>query len=297
MKEIVKKILEKENIKFNFITKAKSGFTNFVFFVDDKFVVKLSKDEKTKEKLEKEISIYKNLNLDFIPKFISSGTYENYTFLIINKIIGNSLYSIWGTLSNDERNNCIRQIAKILKTFNQQDYSFLDSKYKNLNWIDHISKILKEKSNKLKQLDIDFPLLDRFIKNNLKELFAENTFGLVYNDAHFDNFILYDGNLTLIDFDRVCVCPIDYEMLIFKTMCDNPLKFANDEDEDKIQEKDFVGIYDTFKKEYPEMFNNKHSEKRIFIYQFNYLLGQAIKIKDLAWIKSLLSDFENKINY
>lgn len=297
MKEIVKNILEKENIKFNNITKAKSGFTNFVFFADDKFVIKLSKDEKKKEKLEKEISIYKNLNLDFIPTLISYGIYENYTYLIISKIAGNSLYSIWNTLSNNERNNCIKQIAKLLKTFNQQDYSFLDSKYKNLNWLEHISKNLKEKSNTLKQLNINFPLLDIFIENNLKDLFEENTFGIVYNDAHFDNFIYNDKNLTLIDFDRACVCPIDYEMLIFKTMCDNPLKFASAEDEDKIQEKDFFEIYDTFKNEYPELFNNEHTEKRIFIYQFNYLLGQAIETKDLDWIKSLLSDFENKINY
>ena len=88
MKEIVNKILKKENINFNNITKAKSGFTNFVFFADDKFVIKLSKDEKKKEKLEKEISIYKNLNLDFIPTLISYGIYENYTYLIINKIAG-----------------------------------------------------------------------------------------------------------------------------------------------------------------------------------------------------------------
>ena len=48
-----------------------------------------------------------------------------------------------------------------------------------------------------------------------------------------DNFIYNNGALGLIDFDRVRVCPIDYEMLIFKTMCGNPSKFASEEDEDR----------------------------------------------------------------
>ena len=195
-------------------------------------------------------------------------------------------------MSNESRKDCIIQIAKILKSFNSQNYNFLDIRYKHLDWINYISQELKEKSKNLKELGIDSIFLDFFIDNKLKELYSKNSFGLVFNDAHFDNFIFNDGNLTLIDFDRVCVCPIDYEMLIFKTMCDNPLKFASDEDEDKIKEKDFVGIYDTFKKEYPEMFKDKQIEKRISVYQFNYLLGQAIKIRDFDWIKSLLSDFE-----
>ena len=92
----------------------------------------------------------------------------------------------------------------------------------------------------------------------------------------------------MIDFDRVRVCPIDYEMLIFKTMCDNPWKFASEEDEEKIIEKDYSAIYQIFKAHYPEMFQIKHIDKRISVYQFNYLMGQAIKCQDSEWIEQLL---------
>ncbi len=125
-------------------------------------------------------------------------------------------------------------------------------------------------------------------------MFSENAFGLVYNDAHFDDFIYDNGELSLIDFDRVRVCPIDYEMLIFKTMCDNPSKFASEEDEENVKDEDYLDIYKQFKMYYPEMFKHKNIETRIAVYQFNYLIGQAIKCKDIAWINEILNNF-NKI--
>ena len=59
----------------------------------------------------------------------------------------------------------------------------------------------------------------------------EQKLGLVYNDAHFDNFILSGDELFLIDFDRVVVASIDYELLIIKSMLDNPCKFASEIDQ------------------------------------------------------------------
>ena len=61
--------------------------------------------------------------------------------------------------------------------------------------------------------------------------------------------------------------------------------------EDIIKNEDYTGIYEQFKSEYPEMFKDKNIEKRIAVYQFNYLIGQAIKCKDDKWINQLLNDF------
>ena len=154
-----------------------------------------------------------------------------------------------------------------------------------------MSKELKTKSLTLTEMGFNTQDIDAFVSNDLFNLFNNNTFGLVYNDAHFDNFIYDNGKLSLIDFDRVRVCPIDYEMLIFKTMCDNPSKFASEEDEENIKDEDYLDIYEQFKAEYPEMFQNKNVETRIAVYQFNYLIGQAIKCKDIEWINELLKNF------
>ncbi len=295
MEQIVKKILEKENIPYNQIIKATSGFTNVVYFADDKFVVKISKDEKTIKKLDKEISIYQNINLDYIPKYIASGAIDDCKYLIITKVKGKSLYSIWHTLSSEERKSCIVQIAKMLNEFNNQNHEFLDKEYMDSNWIECITNELKARKIGLEELGFDTRFIEEFISQELPELFEENEMGLVYNDAHFDNFIYDEGKLSLIDFDRVRVCPIDYEMLIFKTMCDNPSKFASEDDEEKINDEDYAGIYEIFKNNYKEMFVNPKIDRRIKIYQFNYLMGQAIKCKNKDWIRELLSKFDNNI--
>ena len=294
MENIIKEILQKENIHFDKITKATSGFTNLVYFVDDKFVIKMSKDDIVKKKLDKEISIYKNVKSSCMPTFITSGNLQDYQYLIISKLKGKSLYSIWHTLSNGERQSCVKQIVRILKEFNKQDYNFLNDEYKELGWVEYLSKELKAKSLALTEMGFNTKCVDVFISNDLPNLFKENTFGLVYNDAHFDNFIYDNGKLYLIDFDRVVVGPIDYEMLIFKTMCDNPSKFASEEDEDNIKEEDYKEIFKQFKEEYLDMFKDINVEKRIFVYQFNYLMGQAIKCKDVEWINELLINFNKK---
>ncbi len=294
MEAIIKQILKKENINAKMIKKATSGFTNIVYFADG-FVIKIATDEYTKNKLEKEISIYKNIKINNIPNYISSGTINDYTYLIISKVNGVGLYSIWHTLSYEQRVNCVKQIAKILKEFNKQNAEFLSDEYKMTDWAENIKNKLKNVSNGLKKLTLDTKKLDRFINYKVNNYFGENNFGLVYNDSHFDNFIYDNGKLSLIDFDRVVYAPIDYEMLIFKTMCDNPSKFASEEDEDKIIDSDYSNVYDSFKLYYKEMFNVANVEERIKIYQFIYLADQAINMKNRqignSWAKELLVDF------
>ncbi len=52
MHTIVEKILRKVNIPFSKIEKSSSGFTNLVYFVDNKLVIKIPKDTITEKKLE-----------------------------------------------------------------------------------------------------------------------------------------------------------------------------------------------------------------------------------------------------
>ena len=124
MEGIIEEILHKENISFEQVTKATSGFTNIVYFVDDKFVIKMSKDDAIKKKLDKETSIYQNIQLSCMPTFIANGTLRDYQYLVISKLNGKSLYSIWHTLSIIKRQNCVKQIARILKEFNKKITSF-----------------------------------------------------------------------------------------------------------------------------------------------------------------------------
>lgn len=281
METTIKEILKKENINFSKIEKATSGFTNLVYFVDNLYVIKISNNEENTEKLIKEINIYKNLKINKIPKLICSGTYNDFTYLIISKIDGKSLFDTWHTFDEPERKNIIKQIADILKSFHNESYAFLNDNYKFLSWNKYISNEIKTRIEELKNLNQENERLKTLYENNFYGIFENNDFGLVYNDAHFDNFIYNNGTIYLIDFDRVIACPKDYEMMIFKLMYDLPLKFASEENEIFVKEEDYVNIYPDFQKYYPELFKNENTSKRIAIYQLNYMLKQAYTIKNI----------------
>ena len=292
MIELIKDILNKEKLNYNKITKVNSGFTSIVYFVDD-MVIKLALQEEKKKKLKKEIDIYKNISLNNIPQYIASGEFNNYIYLIISKISGKSLYKVWHNLTEKDRANCIEQIAKTLKVFNKQNAEFLNSEYKIIEWEESVLGEFRYNINEIEKLGINTENVSKFVSST--DLFKDNVFGLVYNDAHFDNFIYDKGKIYLIDFDRVVYAPIDYEMLIFKTMCDNPSKFASEEDEVNVFNEDFIKVYAWFNKYYKEIFEIKNIDKRIKIYQFNYHCKHALNMNNREfskeWLKELVDEF------
>ena len=83
MMQLVKKILQKHNITYNTLTKSKTGFSNEVYFVDDKYIVKIAPEPKRYQKLLNEIGFYSNANFDFIPKSIASGECEEKPYIIM----------------------------------------------------------------------------------------------------------------------------------------------------------------------------------------------------------------------
>ena len=284
MRELVKSILMQEQIKFNNIKKSDSGFSNLVCFVDDLYVIKILESNGNKTKFLNEVGFYKNISFDFIPKYITSGIYKETHYLIIEKLKGKPLYDIWHTLTKEERNDITKQIALILKEFNaQSDYSFLDQKYIRPNSIKLWQNAFRINIDILSKRGYDTELLTEYMNNQVPIIFKEDKLGLVYNDAHFDNFIYDVKNIKLIDFDRVLYCSIDYELLILTTMINNPRKFANEATEPFVEIKDYIDILTTLKNEYPELFDFEYLEDRLFIYSFFYMLGNAYEF-DLEWL-------------
>jgi hypothetical protein len=99
MEKIIKQILEKENISYIKLERATSGFKMLNYFIDDKYVLKISIDKETTIKLKKEIESFKltshttSFNNYNTPKYITSGNFESFEYLIITKVACNSLYS------------------------------------------------------------------------------------------------------------------------------------------------------------------------------------------------------------
>jgi hypothetical protein len=57
MKNLIKRILEHENIPYQTIIKSNSGFTNIVYFVDEKYVIKVVNTQTRPEKLDRLMNI------------------------------------------------------------------------------------------------------------------------------------------------------------------------------------------------------------------------------------------------
>lgn len=297
MQELIKKICLMNGIVCNKIEKVNSGFTNITHIIDDKYVIKITSPTSKPEKLQKEIEFYKNIRLDFIPKYITSGNHDGIDYLIISKLNGYSLFDIWHTLTNTQRNNCIFQIANILNKFHKLDAKFLDSKFKITNWVEKWQNSFDLNINILNKKGFDTSYIKNFKDEKLEQIFTENKPCLIYNDAHFDNFIFDNGKIYLIDFDRVLYCSIDYEILIIKMMLDAPQKFANEHAEQYVKIEDYNMIYPILKQLCKEMFDFKYINDRIFVYQFIYSLGQAYEYNHNNKILNLLNDFKEYFKY
>lgn len=288
-KDIIQKILNREQISFKNIEKATSGFTNEVYFIDDNYVIKLSKDYEKKKALQKEIDLYHSFTFDFVPKFICNGTLDGWKYLIISKLHGKPLYSFWHTIDKQQKIDLTRKIAEILKQFHTLNTN-LPKKDNITDW----QGFWKENIITIKKRLETFHLWNKTIEQKLikcEGYLDNNDFCTIYNDAHFDNFIYDNGKLYLIDFDRVQYCPKDYELLIFKSMCDEPWKFANEHDEPHTYIEDYDELMLWLKEFYPDLFKHPHWKERLDLYQLNYYLEQAYNIKDLIMARQTVARF------
>ena len=80
-----------------------------------------------------------------------------------------------------------KEIAQILKTFNSQSGEFLTKENKFYDWQKFVKHQLSAKLTDLKSMGFDSQKIKDFIDRNMNGLFENNIYGLVYNDAHFDN--------------------------------------------------------------------------------------------------------------
>lgn len=296
MEEIVKRILNQNEIKFDLIKRAETGFSNVVYLIDDKYVIKFCDDKNRKARLKKEIDFYKNNSLDFIPKYIVDGEIDNFCYLIIEQFHGRPIYKVWHLLKNEERKNIVKQMARIFKCFHKSKFDFLPENKISHDWLKKWQNSFALNISILNKKGFDTSKITNFAEKRLPVIFKQQKLGLVYNDAHFDNFILCDNKLKLIDFDRILYGSIDYELLVIQMMVDNPAKLTSEQNKPNIKPQDYVNIMKWLKHYYPKLFRFKLLNERVFVYQFIYNLGNAYFNNRNDWIEKEIKSFETFFN-
>lgn len=254
-----------ENIKN--ISKINVGFTNSVYSADDKYIIKICNNKENEANFENEIEFYKsNTGNKYIPKMYSfyiSTSNDDFSYEIIEKINGKSLYFIWHELDENKRKKVVKEIVNMMKSF----HSIKGNPY---DWELYINKKLERDFKKCFDLKLFSESEKDLAKQILKSIngYLKSTdFRLVHSDIHFDNIIYCnDGHIKIIDFETSLYAPIDYELDIFLRMCNNPLKYASEEAENFVKEEDYQNIEKYFKEFYPEIYEIDNFKIRHEIY-------------------------------
>ena len=288
MKEILEKIVKENKSLLGenpSITRINTGFTNTIYNINNKFILKICTQKENEEKFIKEVNFYKaNKENELIPRLYISNTKKDkipYMYEIIEKIEGNTLYDVWHTLSETTREEIIKQLCEAMKEFHKNKGPVMD-------WNKKTSELYTNLLNKAKKMNIfskdELKLLDQAYKR-FPELLESNEFVLVHNDLHFDNIIYHKGTIKLIDFERSIYAPKDFELDILYRMIRKPWKFANEENEKYTKLSDYENIMTYIEKYYPEIIQTNHLYERLAIYDMVYYLKHAIKNPSLEELK------------
>lgn len=268
------------------VEKINVGFTNTLYKVNDSYIVKVCTNIDNEGKFKKEISFY-NSNKDntLIPKLYYSSTDKKcvpYFYEILEKVNGISLYNVWHTYTEEQRENIIRQLCDAMKKI----HSIKGNRY---NWSEYMKKefdTLYEKARKLNIFNEEEQRLLGQAYSDFDKYLESDEFVLIHNDLHFDNIFVDKGRIKIIDFERSMYAPRDFELDIFYRMIRKPWKFASEEVERYIEANQYSNIMSYVNNYYPELVSNPNLYERLGIYDMVYFLAQLVKHPELDELKN-----------
>ena len=288
MQKIVKRIIENNKSLFGdnlLIKKINVGFTNTLYSVNDSFIIKICTDLNNEPKFNKEIEFYNaNKGNDLIPKLYYANTDKTdipYYYEILEKINGVSLYDVWHTFSEEQRENTIKQLCEAMRRFHS-------NKGESYDWVKRTSDLFMNSYNKAKELNLFTSEEQELLEgaySSFNEYLESDEFVLIHNDLHFDNVFYDNGKIKLIDFERSIYAPRDFELDIFYRMIRKPWKFASEENEQYAKLEDYENIMKYIEKYYPELIHMDNLYQRLAIYDIVYFLKQYVNAPQYVKLK------------
>lgn len=294
MEEIIDKIiLENEEIlgKHETRYRVNTGFTNLIYVVNDKYIIKICINEKNEANFLKEITYYMfngdNPNIPQLYKYDVTKKVVPYFYQIIQKLEGNTLYHFWYRFDEEKREEIIKQLSEVLQTIHkkyEERYDYVEAIQRNLN------KMLQNCMKNLIFSEYEERKI-RFIINNLDPYFEGRELYKVHGDLHFDN-IIYDnitGKIKIIDFETITIAPLDYSLNKIYRMTVEPWKWASEETDKLTKIEDYKNLSIYLQRYFPEISNEKYLKQRQLIYSLQDQLNIMSKFpNDLETKKNIL---------
>ena len=283
MQEVVNKIIENNKDLFGnnpTINKINVGFTNTIYNVNDEYIIKICSNIKNESNFQKEINFY-NANKDnkLIPKLYNSDTTKKdvpYFFEILEKIEGITLYNVWHTFNELERENIIKQVCEAMKKMHSNVGKYYD-------WVEYnkerFNNLYIEAKNQQLFNEDEIKILDK-VYSLFDEYLISNEVVLIHNDIHFDNIFIHNGKIKIIDFERSMYAPKDFDLHILHYMTKQPWKHASEECEEYTKVEDYANIMGYIEKYYPEIIHIPNLYKRLAIYDVIYELSHFVEFPE-----------------
>ena len=243
-----------------------AGFNNCIFNVNDTFIIKVCTNIEKEKQFDTESNFYKsnqnNENIPILYKFDKSKSTIPYIYEIMEKVSGETVYYHWYKMDEQEREELIQKIVKILQKIHLKNYP-------EYNWSENIKNKILDSFNQTTDMfseeekDIILKSLDKYDK-----ILSDNKFCLIHNDLHFDNILIDNNkNIKLIDFNDSIIAPFDFDLRLLYMSVETPWKWANIEMDPYQKPEDYKHLFEYIKKYYKELNNVKHLDERMLVYR------------------------------
>lgn len=282
------------------IEKNTYGYTNEIYSINGRYILKNCVNERNKENF-KRASLFCQKYHESIncPKVLYSYLDTDDVWQIEEQVEGENLFFKWNRLNKNEKEDVMRKICKELKKIHEIPViDVFERNFKPEDWKNKFKKDIFKKIDSLKNKGMNFvdlyEKIKKYMAQNL-EVLDETDFRVCHTDMHFDNIMIDgDNNIKILDYDRLRISSIDYELNVFNIMSKTPELVVNGELKDQVKKEDYSELLSMIQKNYPEMFRFDFLNKRLNIYALKYYLGLLENVKEKDRAISTLMEIVNE---
>lgn len=280
------------------------GYTNKIYSINGRYILKICTNKRNRENFKRaSLFCQKYFGSINCPKILYSCLDTDNAWQIEEQVKGENLFFKWNQLNKDEKEDVIRKICAELRKIHEIPVTnvfknnFEPEDWKRKFEKDILKKIASLENKGLKIEDL-YEKIKIYMAHNL-DVLDETDFRVCHTDMHFDNIMIDDdNNITILDYDRLRISSIDYELNIFNIMSKTPELVANDELKERVKKEDYSEMLSMIQENYPEMFKFNHLNERLNIYALKHYLGLLGIVKEKDRVINALMEIvdEKKIN-
>lgn len=278
------------------------GYTNQIYSINGKYILKICINENNYKNFQRASEFcQKYYGIINCPRIIYSclDCENKNMWQIEEKAKGINLSFKWGKLSDEEKEKIISKICLSLKSIHSIPVEDVFGNAMQPNdWKEKFKKDIEKKIDSLTKKGMNYSELYDAIKSYVDEnidVLNDTDFKICHTDMHFDNILIDDkNNITILDYDRLRIASLDYELNIFNVMQRTPALIVNNEIKKKIKSDEYAEILGLLIEKYREMFEFKDLDKRLNIYALKHYLGLLNVVKEKNIVLKELSDLVNE---